>query len=93
MRKLTSFLTALTVGAFILPHVSTAVAAEEYMIRDKWGYCKTANYAESEHFVIFYGNNSWEYSPIGKIEGLTIDELKAALKAGQGNINITLSIN
>lgn len=57
MRKLTSFLTALIVGAFILPHVPTAVAAEEYMIRDKWGYCKTANYAESEHFVIFYGNS------------------------------------
>ena len=32
-------------------------AAEEMAIRDKWGYCKTANYAESEHFVIFYGNN------------------------------------
>ena len=34
-----------------------ADAAEEYLIRDKWGYCTTANYAESEHFVIFYGNN------------------------------------
>ena len=34
-----------------------ANAAEEYLIRDKWGYCKTANYVESEHFVIFYGNN------------------------------------
>lgn len=48
---------------------------------------------QGNNLVIFYGNNSWEYSPIGKIEGLTIDELKAALKAGQGNINITLSIN
>ena len=57
MRKLTSFLTALAVGVFILPTVPTAVAAEEYMIRDKWGYCKNANYAESEHFVIFYGNS------------------------------------
>lgn len=37
---------------------SIADAADEtYLIRDKWGYCKTANYAESEHFVIFYGNN------------------------------------
>ena len=30
---------------------------EEYLIRDKWGYCQSANYVESEHFVIFYGNN------------------------------------
>lgn len=35
----------------------TANAADEYLIRDKWGYCTTANYVESEHFVIFYGNN------------------------------------
>ena len=35
-----------------------ADAAEEtYQIRDKWGYCQTANYVESEHFVIFYGNS------------------------------------
>ena len=32
-------------------------AAEEYLVRDKWGFCTTQNYAESEHFVIFYGNN------------------------------------
>ena len=32
-------------------------AADEYLIRDKWGFCTTQNYAESEHFVIFYGNN------------------------------------
>ena len=42
-----------------LPYSPTAgvSAADEYLIRDKWGYCTTANYAESEHFVIFYGNN------------------------------------
>ncbi|MBO4877575.1 MAG: N-acetylglucosamine-1-phosphate uridyltransferase [Ruminococcus sp.] len=34
-----------------------AAADETYLIRDKWGYCKSANYVESEHFVIFYGNN------------------------------------
>lgn len=57
-KKVTSYLTALTISASMVPHV-TAVetsAAEEYKIRDKWGYCTTANYAESEHFVIFYGN-------------------------------------
>ncbi|HOC35071.1 MAG TPA: DUF6055 domain-containing protein, partial [Ruminococcus flavefaciens] len=40
------------------PYVMQADAAEEeFAVRDKWGYCSTANYAESEHFVIFYGNN------------------------------------
>lgn len=48
---------------------------------------------QGNHLVIFYGTNSWEYSPIGKIEGLTVDQLKQALKAGQGNINITLSLD
>ena len=48
---------------------------------------------QGNNLVIFYGTNSWEYSPIGKIEGLTLDQLKQALKAGQGNINITLSLD
>ena len=39
------------------PYVIQADAAEELSVRDKWGYCQSANYAESEHFVIFYGNN------------------------------------
>lgn len=48
---------------------------------------------QGNNLVIFYGTNSWEYSPIGKIEGLTLDQLKQALKADQGNINITLSLD
>lgn len=58
-------LLALTAGAVIGTSAfsgtgvsfGNANAADEYLVRDKWGYCKTANYAESEHFVIFYGNN------------------------------------
>ena len=55
-------LSAALAGAFLALSVAQAMpapvtAAEEYLIRDKWGYCKTANYVESEHFVIFYGNN------------------------------------
>lgn len=42
--------------SFITP-LCISGETEEYLVRDKWGYCKTANYAESEHFVIFYGNN------------------------------------
>ena len=48
---------------------------------------------QGNNLVIFYGTNNWSYSPIGKIEGLTVDELKTALKANQGTISITLSIN
>ena len=52
-------LTAMSISASMLTYAPsvTAADAEEYLIRDKWGYCSTANYAESEHFVIFYGNN------------------------------------
>ncbi len=46
----------IAVSNFGLLQINTH-AAEEYLIRDKWGFCSTQNYAESEHFVIFYGNN------------------------------------
>lgn len=45
---------AVSSAAYLPSEVS---AADEYLIRDKWGYCRSANYAESEHFVIFWGNN------------------------------------
>ena len=37
--------------------IQSTAAEDTYLIRDKWNYCSTANYVESEHFVIFYGNN------------------------------------
>ena len=57
--KFVSSLTALSMAASMLSFVpaADASAADTYLVRDKWGYCSTANYAESEHFVIFYGNN------------------------------------
>ena len=42
--------------------------------------------------VLFYGSNSWSYTRIGKMEYGTLDELKTFLKAGQGNISVTLSL-
>lgn len=42
--------------------------------------------------VLFYGSNSWSYTRIGRIEYGTLDELKSFLKAGQGNITVTLSL-
>jgi hypothetical protein len=42
--------------------------------------------------VLFYGSNSWSYTRIGKMEYGSLDELKSFLKAGQGIINVTLSL-
>ena len=42
--------------------------------------------------VLFYGSNSWSYTRIGKMEYESLDELKSFLKAGQGKINVTLSL-
>ena len=42
--------------------------------------------------VLFYGSNSWSYTRSGKMEYGTLDELKSFLKAGQGNISVTLSL-
>lgn len=42
--------------------------------------------------VLFYGSNSWNYTRIGKIQFGSLDELKDFLKAGQGNISVTLSL-
>ena len=42
--------------------------------------------------VLFYGSNSWSYTRLGKIDNLSLDALKTFLKAGKGNVNITLSL-
>ena len=42
--------------------------------------------------VVFYGNNSWSYTKIGKIEGYSVSELKTLLGAGKGEVKITLSL-
>ena len=40
--------------------------------------------------VLFYGSNTWSYTRIGKIQYESLDELKSFLKAGEGNISVTL---
>lgn len=44
------------------------------------------------NIVLFYGSNSWSYTRLGRIQYESLDELKAFLKAGQGNISVTLSL-
>ena len=42
--------------------------------------------------VLFYGSNSWSYTRIGKMEFSALDVLKSFLKAGEGDIRVTLSL-
>ena len=44
------------------------------------------------NICIFYGTNSWNYTRLGKIDGLTESELRSFLQAGESNISVTLSL-
>ena len=42
--------------------------------------------------VLFYGSNTWSYTRLGKMQYESLDDLKSFLKAGEGNITVTLSL-
>ena len=44
------------------------------------------------NICLFYGSNSWSYTRLGRIDGLSESELRTFLKAGKSNINVTLSL-
>jgi flavodoxin len=44
------------------------------------------------NICIFYGTNSYNYTRLGKLSGLSAGELKSFLKGGQSNIAVTLSL-
>jgi hypothetical protein len=44
------------------------------------------------NICLFYGSNSWSYTRLGKIDGMTESELRSFLKAGESNISVTLSL-
>ena len=46
----------------------------------------------SSNICMFYGTNSWSYTRLGKIDGLSESELRTFLKAGENNISVTLSL-
>ncbi|MBQ9678176.1 MAG: hypothetical protein IJV44_08585 [Prevotella sp.] len=46
-----------------------------------------------QYICIFYGSNSYSYTRLGKIDGLTENELKTFLQAGERNISVTLSVS
>ena len=43
--------------------------------------------------VLFYGSNSWSYTRLGSMEYSTQADLESFLKAGQGNVSVTLSLS
>ena len=45
------------------------------------------------NICMFYGTNSWNYTFLGKIDGLSESELRTFLKAGESNISVTLSLS
>jgi hypothetical protein len=44
------------------------------------------------NICIFYGSNDWSYTRLGTIDGLSENELRGFLKAGESNISVTLSL-
>ena len=42
--------------------------------------------------VLFYGSNSWSYTRLGRIEGYTVNQLKELLGAGEGQIQVVISL-
>ena len=47
---------------------------------------------QGSSLCIYYDTNSWNFTRIGRIEGMTQDELKDFVRAGEGNVSITLSL-
>lgn len=45
---------------------------------------------QGNNIVIFYGTNSWSYTPLGKIDGASASELRQFL--GEGNITLIISL-
>ena len=45
------------------------------------------------NICLFYGTNSWSYTRLGKIDGLSESELRTFLKADESNISVTLSLS
>lgn len=44
------------------------------------------------NICMFYGTNSWSYTRLGHIDGLSESELRTFLKAGESNISVTLAL-
>ncbi len=45
---------------------------------------------QGNNMVIFYGSNSWSYTPLGKIDNATTENLRQFL--GNGNVKLTITL-
>lgn len=48
---------------------------------------------QGDQLVIFYGSNAWSYTPIGRLGDCTEQQLRQALAAGAGEVEIRLSLS
>ena len=48
---------------------------------------------EGDNVCIFYSSHSWSYTRIGKLDNMSADEVCAFVRAGEGDVSITLSIH
>lgn len=46
---------------------------------------------QGKNAVIFYGSNTWSYTPLGKIDDTNVQNLRKFL--GEGNITLRMSLN
>ena len=46
---------------------------------------------QGNNICFYYGSNSWSFTRLGKIEGMSKDEIKTFLNAGEGSVKVTLS--
>ena len=45
---------------------------------------------QGDQITVFYGSNTWDYTPLGRIENATVDDLLAAF--GDGDVTVELSL-
>ncbi len=48
---------------------------------------------QGNNICLYYGTNTWSFTRIGKINGYSQEELKSILGAGDGSVQITISLN
>ena len=47
---------------------------------------------QGSNLCIYYDTNSWDFTRIGKLDNMTQADIKTWVKAGGGNVNVTLSL-
>ena len=47
---------------------------------------------QGNQICLYFGNNSWNFTRLGKINGYTASELRNLLGAGKGSVEVTISL-